>query len=566
MSNDIDMADGPSALPQYVPHAKAERLAAITRLVLAAYSVVVALLTGLFREPRGAVAVTLLIGWCIFAAGVWMRTRTGRRIGTAAGAAIPILDFVLLAGVIVTSGGAVSAFFPLLVLPFFAVSLLYGRRVIAWTGLVGVAAYLLVSFATPHRVANPRLFIMRIGFLMIIGTGVVRRSEFDIRNRSDALKLAMWPQPVGLERDDFLRTLLAHAADLLRTPRVLLAWEDRDGKGQLAWWSRESMELLDPPPDGERSMVAPAVADASFLSRDATVAAPDALLFDGRRFLAHRGVLLEPSFAQRFAIRSVVSVSFRAEMVEGRIFFLDGREVDSDDLTLAEIVGRLLGSALEQTTLLERLRRTTVIEERMRLSRDLHDTLLQSMAGLALHVEGARRMMAGDAPGAEQRLAMMVEQLAEAQRALRAFVDDLRPESPARDEPLKTRLDRVAAAIARQWGIAVSVEADEWLMLSETLTTEVCNLAAESLTNAARHAAATQVVARVTRSGDELRLDVEDDGRGFPFQGRYELSELVTQRRGPWSLKERVVSLHGAMTLHSYDAGSRIEIRLPLHS
>jgi signal transduction histidine kinase len=74
------------------------------------------------------------------------------------------------------------------------------------------------------------------------------------------------------------------------------------------------------------------------------------------------------------------------------------------------------------------------------------------------------------------------------------------------------------------------------------------------------------VVARVTSAGGEVRIEVEDDGRGFPFHGRFALAELVAQKRGPWSLKERVVSLHGAMTIDSSDTGSRIDIRLPVAS
>ncbi len=557
------MTDDLITLPRYVPHAKAQHLVATTRLLMASFALFAAVVTGILREPRGALVVSLLAVWCLVAGAVWMRARSGRLVPLAV--VIPVVDLILIAVVIVSSGAALSAFFPLLVLPFFAVSVLYGRRVIAWTGLVGISAYLLVSFATPQRAANPRLFVMRLGFLVIIGMSVLRRNDFDVRTRSDALKLAAWPQPAGLDRNEFLRILLSHSADLLRVPRVALAWEDFDGIAQLALWRGGTMELLDPMPEGgEQSMVAAELSGTSFLSRDAAAALPDGLRFDGRGFSGHRGPLLDTSLVQRFAIRSVVSVCFNAEMVEGRVFFLDGRHVDSDDLTLAEIVGRLLGAALEQTSLVESLRRATAMAERMRLSRDLHDTLLQSMASLALHVEGARRTVESDAAGAEKRLAAVVEQLAESQRALRAFVDDLRPEAPPRRESLSARLGRISAAVTRQWGLEAIVDAGESLVLPETLATEVCHLVAESLTNAARHAAASRVFARVTSTGDAVRIEVEDDGRGFPFHGHYDLADLVAQQRGPWSLKERVLSLHGAMTLHSSEAGSRIEIDIGL--
>ncbi len=548
--------------PRYLPQAKAERLAAMTRLVLAAYSVLAGVATGMLRERPGVIAVLLLIVWSMLAAAVWQRTRSGRRIRVAA--AFPILDLVLIAAVILTSGGAVSPFFPLVVLPFFAVSLVYGRRVIAWTGLVGIFAYLVVSFVTPQRTANPRLFIMRIGFLLIIGSSVLRRNEFDVRMRSDALKLAAWPQPAGRERDDFVRVLLGHAADLLRAPRVLLAWEEIGGMRQLALWSCGSMEWLEPPRGGDRALVAPPLAGMSFLSRDAASASPEGLCFDGRKFSGHRGALLDSGTVERFGIRSVISVCFNEEMVEGRLFLLDTRDADSDDLTLAEVVARLLGSELEQANLLERLRRTTAMEERMRMSRDLHDTLMQSMAGVALQVEGARRLMASDAAVAEERLAAAAAQLAESQSSLRAFVDDLRPELSPHHESLRMRFGSIASMVTRRWGLTARVDSAEDLALPEPLGTEVCHLVAEALTNAARHATASRVEARVTTAAGQVNIEIEDDGRGFPFHGSYDLGELVSLRRGPWSLKERVLSLHGAMTLVSSPTGSRIAIRLPV--
>jgi signal transduction histidine kinase len=57
---------------------------------------------------------------------------------------------------------------------------------------------------------------------------------------------------------------------------------------------------------------------------------------------------------------------------------------------------------------------------------------------------------------------------------------------------------------------------------------------------------------------------VEDDGRGFPYHGSYDLSSLKKTRRGPVSLMERVASLAGDLTLTSTAAGSRLDIGLPV--
>ena len=66
---------------------------------------------------------------------------------------------------------------------------------------------------------------------------------------------------------------------------------------------------------------------------------------------------------------------------------------------------------------------------------------------------------------------------------------------------------------------------------------------------------------RAEESG--IRVDVVDDGRGFPFHGRYELPQLVAEKRGPWSLKERVAQLGGELAIDSTSRGSRVEVRLP---
>jgi len=59
-------------------------------------------------------------------------------------------------------------------------------------------------------------------------------------------------------------------------------------------------------------------------------------------------------------------------------------------------------------------------------------------------------------------------------------------------------------------------------------------------------------------------IDVEDNGRGFPFHGTYDLGELDAAHRGPVTLRERIASLRGSMVLHSSAQGSRIQMRIPI--
>ncbi|MCU1348775.1 MAG: multi-sensor signal transduction histidine kinase, partial [Acidobacteria bacterium] len=200
-------------------------------------------------------------------------------------------------------------------------------------------------------------------------------------------------------------------------------------------------------------------------------------------------------------------------------------------------------------------------------SRDLHDGLLQSLGGLALHARGARRSAGSDAHGTEQQLDLIVGQLIEAQRALRDFVDGLRPELLQRRDSLRLRLIRVARSIELQWNVSVDLEVSREVdAVPIPLADDVVALVAEALTNAARHAGATRIRALTALAGEVVRVDIQDDGRGFPFHGRYELAQLVADGLGPWSLKERVTALGGELAIDSSPRGARVEIRLPAAS
>jgi signal transduction histidine kinase len=307
--------------------------------------------------------------------------------------------------------------------------------------------------------------------------------------------------------------LLDHAAATLRTGGIVMTWSELDGSEYVARYDKGGAFMLE------------------------EEAPTDASRTDG--------------------------IAFTSQTARGALFVRDARR-DSDDLRFAEIVARLVGAGLDQLNLVEMMREGAANEERLRLSRDLHDGLLQSLGGLALHVHGARRAAAGDPRGTEQRLDLVVEQLIEAQRALRDFVEGLRPELLQRRESLRARLIRAAHAIELQWNVAIDFEASRDIDAVQTrLGDDVVALVAEALTNAARHAQATRIHGAAAIEDDVVRIDVDDDGHGFPFQGRYELAQLVASGHAPWSLKERVTALGGDLVIESSPRGASVEIRLP---
>jgi signal transduction histidine kinase len=80
----------------------------------------------------------------------------------------------------------------------------------------------------------------------------------------------------------------------------------------------------------------------------------------------------------------------------------------------------------------------------------------------------------------------------------------------------------------------------------------------EALANVVRHARASRARVEVRARDDALVLVVTDNGRGFPFRSRLSDADLVAHDVGPRSIRERVASLGGSLTVSSADDGSRL--------
>src|SRR5262249_42070815 len=95
---------------------------------------------------------------------------------------------------------------------------------------------------------------------------------------------------------------------------------------------------------------------------------------------------------------------------------------------------------------------------------------------------------------------------------------------------------------------------------------EIVRIVQESLVNVHKHGGARQVLVRLAEKTDRWELSVEDDGRGFDFEGRVTLDELDRIGRGPRIIKQRVRLLGGSLTIESnLTAGVKLTITLPLN-
>jgi signal transduction histidine kinase len=264
----------------------------------------------------------------------------------------------------------------------------------------------------------------------------------------------------------------------------------------------------------------------------------------------------------------VQSWPLKGEIIRGRLFCLDKQKMRLDDLVLGEVVAWLSVTRLESLYWQNRLREAAAVDERVRLARDLHDSLLQSQAGAALQLLAARRMLDRDPAAGRERLADVQQQLERDELEMRTFVTRLRPAGRAVSTPvtlsLDERLDELRRRVERQWEIHVNLHIEPMTGLTDEMCEGLYRLAQESIVNAARHADASVVDVAISRTPDGLRLRIADDGRGFPFRGTYDLAALTGMNDGPLTLKERVADMGGQLQLTSTDTGTELIISLPL--
>ena len=237
------------------------------------------------------------------------------------------------------------------------------------------------------------------------------------------------------------------------------------------------------------------------------------------------------------------------------------RELSPEDLQLLSTIGDLLAIAVERARLFDRSARLGAVEERNRLAREIHDTLAQGLTATGLQLESAEALL-DDETGAERArepihraLSLTRSNLDEARRS----VLDLRAaplEGRSLPEALKTLVDRWEA----ETGVGTRFKAINGSHpLPPRVEVALYRVCQEALTNVARHAHASRVTVRLVATPDEVRLVVQDDGRGF------DPSLVQDDRHGIVGMKERAAMIGGSFEVESSpDGGTRVEVTVPL--
>ncbi len=240
---------------------------------------------------------------------------------------------------------------------------------------------------------------------------------------------------------------------------------------------------------------------------------------------------------------------------------MDWRELSPDDLRLLHTVGDLLSMAIERARLFDQSVQLGIMEERNRLAREIHDTLAQQIAGIALQLETADALLEGSANHERvqriigQTLALARSSLEDARRS----VLDLRTAS-LEGHTLAAALAVLVDEVALRANLHTDIDiADAGTPLPPRVESGIYRIAQEALTNVRRHAQAQNLSLELTIMPDWVKLFIKDDGCGFDAE------QIPQGHFGLLGLKERVKLLGGELYLCSTPGfGTEIKVKIPL--
>jgi len=238
---------------------------------------------------------------------------------------------------------------------------------------------------------------------------------------------------------------------------------------------------------------------------------------------------------------------------------VEAPEFSEDDQRLVEMFSAHAAIAIENARLHEQVRRLAVVDERARISRDLHDGIIQSLYAVSLSLEDVGELMDESPTEAEQRVDRAIDAIQTTIRDLRNFIFGLRPElldSGTLVESLRALADEVAVnAVVEVAAVLDPVAAQA---LDDESQGELLQVAREALSNVARHSGATQASVELRSDGRDTILVVADNGRGFDPD-----ADRSGRHQGLGNIRRRVDAIGGRLLVESSaGSGARIIVRV----
>ena len=481
-------------------------------------------------------------------------------------------DLLALGLFMYLSPTTVPAWFPYLFVCY-AAGIRWGLRV-AFPLASGLALVLVVMTAVKGEIHWMRVvaWLGLVGATLAAGGGSAFLGDLSrsFTAQNELLARVSSTMQVDQGLSESLRLLLEELTQAFNTDAAMLVYRDTDLERIFVWQlkSGESERLI---PEN----LALARADGFLLDDlDATicwnslVGAGAGFGWDRRDGRALKTIPRLPGATQQvLGLRSFMSVTFdQMGKPAGRLFLTNGRSAfRREDLMWFERVARHVGPSVENLFLLRHLRARAIEGERSRISRDLHDGILQTLLSIEIQLDVLRRRVAVAPEQAATALTNLQQTVKNESAELRHMVTDLRP-LRVQSADLVDLMRGFAERYRNESALALDLLIDSVeLQAPDRVCREIFQIYREALNNIKKHAKASHVVVKLSQDDSRLVLVVDDNGEGFSFAGKFTGDELDRLRLGPISIKERTRTVGGVLTVESNPGhGARLTIEIPL--
>ena len=251
-----------------------------------------------------------------------------------------------------------------------------------------------------------------------------------------------------------------------------------------------------------------------------------------------------------------IAIPTRSEAGEGVIFLERISNLSIDHIDLGEQIASNLAAHFQGHALLKAAEENAAARSRLSLARDLHDSVVQFLAGAAFRLEAMKRSV-GAGRDIEPDLNELKQLMMQEQGELRAFITALRGSTHIALTELARDLGALSARLSRQWGMTCTFAARPGnLMVTSRIHRDAQQIVREAVANAVRHAGAMSVSIELGASPNGLTLEFINDGAEFPRSG--EGQEM------PKSLRERVDQAGGEMEISRGMGVTKLSVSLPV--
>jgi signal transduction histidine kinase len=528
------------------------RVIALGRLMLAALFLVAIWVDS--SQPTHAPEATfaLLISYLLFAVAVVAATWKNWWLDAKLAGPAHAIDIVLFTLLVLLTAGFTSPYFTFFIFVLLSAAIRWGWHLTAASAILLILLYLIVGMlmVTPGAPFEMHRFVVRTGHLVIASLVLIWFGANQWRARFYTRDEELLASPTLDESP--LETGLRAAMNGVDASAGAFVWRNQ-GQSKLAGLAIRGGNLT--------PVRVPGVAIVNALS--ATPFLYDlrknrALKKDADRNLVSFPALdlIDPPAVTGLALAEGLAIPVHSEWGEGELFLESVPNLSTDHIDLAEQIGADVAAHLQKHALLKAAEESAEARSRLTLARDLHDSVVQFLAGAAFRLEAMKRSKASGRD-VEPEIDELKQLMLQEQRELRSFITSLRSGPLVALNDLAKDLKALADRLSRQWDVRCDFSSrPAEMMIPTRVHLDAHQLMREAVANAVRHAKAKSVTIGLAAGPDRLQLEIVNDGADFPARGQ--------RPEMPMSLRERVEQAGGALDMSRGMGVTKMSIWLPI--